>query len=311
MKHINVGAQVNNKGDAVRSVNGAIPWLDLSGTGNRRPWVAPDPQPVAGDDLTRLAAAWFGCQARQVRPVAGPPRLERLAARWPAGRAALLTGCGQSLHAAGWQVRQVDTLAALAGADLAVIANPRDPDGQEWPAAALADLALRVGRLIVDETLADARPDLSLAPTLPPNALILRSPASLWGITGLHFVLSNQDLPADLPPPDARVQRLCALAFADRRWTDDTVLYLTEAVLRLDRLAVGAGWRPAGGTHLFRRYRVADAAGAQDRLAHARIRPHRIGADHLRLAIPVCRAEWDRLAAALAGIAPAPAPDSR
>ena len=36
------------------------------------------------------------------------------------------------LHRAGWVVEEQDTLSALAGSDLAVVANPNNPDGQHF-----------------------------------------------------------------------------------------------------------------------------------------------------------------------------------
>ncbi|WP_366938828.1 hypothetical protein [uncultured Paracoccus sp.] len=99
--------------------------------------------------------------------------------------------------------------------------------------------------------------------------------------------------------PDAAALALGALALADRAWADQAVLYLTEAALRLDRLAAAAGWRLAGGTHLFRLYDAGDAALAQDRLARARIRVQRISRRCLRLGIPADQAEWDRMSTVL------------
>ncbi|MCZ0961950.1 threonine-phosphate decarboxylase [Paracoccus benzoatiresistens] len=293
---------------------GAGDWIDLSKGINRRPWPVPDLPPDAVRDpgmatqerLIRVAAEWFGCLPAQVLPVAGAPAamIPRL---FSAGRAAVIAP-GQQRHttllrAAGWKVAQVPTAEGAAGADLALVANPGNPDGREWSPDLLARLARSVGYLVVDESLADARPDLSLAPALPPNALVLRSLGPLWGLR-LGFVLANPALRGRLSasrPVGGRVLHIGALAMADRPWADDTILYLAEAALRLDRLASAAGWRPAGGTHLFRLYDTGDAAAAQDRLARAHVRARRFpwSATWLRLGIPVSSAEWDRLATPL------------
>lgn len=283
-------------------------WIDLSRGISRRPWPARDQaaQAPAGarERLVRAAAGWFGCDPAQVLPVAdGPAALLRL----PQGRAAVLapddSGHAARLRAAGWRVTPVARVEDMAGADLALAVNPGNPHGREWRPDALARQARRVGLLVVDETLADPRPDLSLAQALPANALILRSLSPLWGLRGLDFVLADPALLDRLsgPPPTDAAMHLGAQALADRDWADQAILYLAEAALRLDRLAVAAGWRMAGGTHLFRLYDVGDAAAAQDRLARARIRVRRLPPPDrlLRLDIPGNRAEWDRLAVAL------------
>lgn len=292
-------------------------WIDLSGRATRRPWpvpVLPDRRCTnsATERLAKAAAAWFGCRPDQVLAVGCPPM--RLVARLlPAGLATLLPDSPPAhracLHAADWTLAGAPAPEAVGSADLALAATPGLPDGREWPPEALARMAGRVGHLVVDERLADARPDLSLAPCLPPNAVVLRSLGPLWGLTGLrlHVVLAEPALLARLSkaaaacPADDAALRLGALALTDRTWARASVLYHAEAALRLDRIAVGAGWRPAGGTHLFRLYDTDDAPAARDRLARARIRAGG-GASpgtRLRLGIPATRREWDRLAAAL------------
>lgn len=290
---------------------GAGDWIDLSTGTNRRPWLGGDlpprmPMAEARERLVQAAADRFGCLPAQVLPVADAlaaiPRL-----RSP-GRAAVLgqgdTGHAASLRAAGWQVAQVERAEDMAGADLALLANPGSTDGREWEPRALRRLARRVGHLVLDEGLADPRPDLSLAPDLPANVLVLRDLCPFWGLRGLGLVLADPallDRLAGSPLPDGRALHVGALALADRDWADQTILYLSEAALRLDRLAVAAGWRMAGGTHLFRLYDTGDAAAAQDRLARAHVWTRRFGwSDRwLRLDIPAGHAEWDRLTASL------------
>lgn len=295
----------NHGGKTNRAGTGA--WIDLSTGLNRRPWPQGDlPQapPAAGERLACAAAAWFGCAPAQVLPVADP-----LAAipDLPPGRAATIArsdaGHAARLRAAGWQVAEVAAIGDMAGADLAVVVNPDTPDGREWRPDALARLARTVGLLVADERLADPRPDLSLVPSLPANAVVLRSLWPLWGLRGLGFVVADPALLARLPgfPPAGPALHVGAQALADRAWADQTILYLAEAALRLDRLAVAAGWRMAGGTHLFRLYDVGDAAAVQDRLARAHVGTRRFpwSGRCLRLDIPADRMEWDRLSAAL------------
>lgn len=290
--------------------SGPADWIDLSTAINRRPWCADNPAPQASatdasERLTLVAADWFGCDPMQVRPVE-----DALAAilRLPPGRAAVLApgdpGPAASLRAAGWKVTQADALGDMAGAALALVVNPNNPDGRESPPDALRRLARQVGRLVVDERLADPRPDLSLAPDLPANVILLRSLHPFWGFAGLGFVLADPALLDQLTGSrraDNPAMALGAQAMADRAWADAAAVYLSEAVLRLDRIAVRAGWRMAGGTHLFRLYDTGDAAAAQDRLALAHIRARRFPwSDRLlRLGIPTRHAEWDRLSGAL------------
>lgn len=269
---------------------GAGEWIDLSGAVNRRPWPVPDLPGTGTSPLDRLAEAaarWFGCLPSQV-----------LAAGCPARRLIPF------LLPAGCRVARAGSPGGLAGAGLAVVANPANPDGHAWRPEALAHLARRVGLLVVDESLADARPDLSLAPALPPNTIVLRSLRPLWGLR-LGVVLAHPAHLARLSgapgfrPADARALHLGALALADWTWAEDATLYHAEAALRLDRIATRAGWRPAGGTHLFRLYDTDDAPAAQARLARAHVLARRLPPARLRLAIPASTAEWDRLSAAL------------
>ena len=287
-------------------------WLDLSSDQNRRSWpgVAEAGEALFSEAgmacLTQVAGDSFGCPPAHVLPVADA--LAAFAHLRPPGRAAVLgpgdNGHADRLNAANWQVVNVAEPQAMAGADLAVVVNPGNPDGREWPPETLADLARTVGHLVVDESLADPRPDLSLAPALPANALVLRSLCPLWGLRGVDFVLAGPDLLERLSgalPPTGPALHVAARALADRDWADQAMLYLTEAALRLDRLAVAAGWRMAGGTHLFRLYDVGNAAAAQERLARGRIRAQRFAwsGKFLRLGIPANPAEWDHLATAL------------
>lgn len=180
---------------------GAGDWIDLSTGINRRPWPVADlpdavwralPTRAAGDALIAAAAAWFGCAPDHVLPMAGASAAIQVIPRsLPVGRAAVLTPSynehGASLRAAGWQVTDAPDLDAMAGADLAVVVNPNNPDGREWTPQTLTALASCVGHLIVDESFADPRPDLSLIPDIPDNALILRSFGKFWGLGGLRL----------------------------------------------------------------------------------------------------------------------------
>jgi cobalamin biosynthetic protein CobC len=95
----------------------------------------------------------------------------------------------------------------MAGADLAAVVNPNNPDGQNWSHEIITDLAGKVDQLMVDESFADAETGLSLAPRLKApseNVIVLRCFGKFFGLAGvrLGFVLAG--------PKTA--------ALADREW---------------------------------------------------------------------------------------------
>lgn len=305
--------------DRAASHFGGTDWIDLSTGINRRPYV-PAPLsphaltalPTRGDAarLTHAAAARFGCPADQVLAVAGASAAIQILPRVLSGkRAAVLTPTynehAASLRAAGWQVAETAAPADLAGADLAVVVNPNNPDGREFSPDQIARLAASVGHLIVDESFADPRPDLSVAARRPDNVTVLRSFGKFWGLAGLRlgFVIAAPGLLARMAEyrgpwaVSGPALEIGATALADARWHEATVTWLSEAALHLDQIVTGHGWDLAGGTHLFRLYHTPDAPTAQDQLARAaiwsRIFPwHR---HWLRLGIPGSRAEFTRL----------------
>lgn len=302
---------------AARAFGGAA-WIDLSTGINRRPWPAPalsdhalTALPTAEDNARLIAAAAqaFGAPAAQILPLAGASAAIQLVPHVLPGRqAAVLSPTynehAASLVAAGWQVREVATVAALAGADLAIIVNPNNPDGRSFAPTEIATIAATVGHLVVDESFADARPDLSVAGARPDNVTVLRSFGKFWGLAGvrLGFALGAPDLlgrmaeragPWSVSGPALEIG---TLALADRDWHEATVSWLAEAALHLDQI-VAPHWPLVGGTHLFRLYQTPDAPAARDQLARAGIwsrifpwHPHWI-----RLGIPGSRAEFDRL----------------
>jgi len=300
-------------------------WIDLSTGINRRPYPLPPPSPGAlaalpGAEATAACAAaarraWGIAPAAACLPLAGAQAaiglLPRLAAP---GRAAIL-GPTYNEHAAafaaaGWTVAEVDAPAALAGADVGVVVNPNNPDGRRLAPEALLGLAGTVGRLIVDESFADVDPALSLCPRLGrPGLLVLRSFGKFYGLAGLRLGFAA-GAPAEIDrlaaaagpwPVSGPALEAGRIALADDRWAAATRARFAAEVPRLDALATAAGWRPAGGTPLFRLYDTGDARAARDRLARARIwsRAFPWSAGWLRLGLPGSEAEWRRLAAAL------------
>lgn len=318
-----------NMDRAITAYGGAAgDWIDLSTGINRVPYPVPDLAPEVWTMLPTHAAmqalrteaarhyatgaavlATAGAQAAiQMMPWLDLPasprrRLARVIAPTYNEHAAVL-------RAAGWQVEDVQHLADLAGADLAIVVNPNNPDGRTHGQADLLAVLGSVGRLVVDESFGDIAPDLSLLPHAGrAGLLILRSFGKFWGLAGvrLGFVFGADPDIAALSalagpwPVSGAALAIGQAALNDTVWAKETRHRLTAEIPRIDALAQGAGWRIDGGTALFRLYHTQDAGLAQDRLARARIWS-RIFPWHptwLRLGLPGSEAEWSRLAAAL------------
>jgi len=315
-------------GAAVARYGGAREdWIDLSTGINRLPYPLPPAserslRALPGTEETAACAdaarRAYGAEAACL-PLAGAQAAIRLVPSLrPGGRAAIL-GPTYSEHAAafaaaGWTVSEVRDLAALRGADAAVVVNPNNPDGRRLPPEALIDLAGAVGLLVVDESFADVDPGLSLCPHLGrPGLVVLRSFGKVYGLAGLRlgFALGAEADVACLAeaagpwPVAGPALEAGRIALADAAWAAATRERLAAGAARLDGLAAAAGWGLVGGTGLFRLYGVGDAAAHRDRLARARIwsRAFPWSARWLRLGLPGPEAEWARLADALTAAA--------
>ena len=306
--------------DAAKARWGGSDWIDLSTGINRVPYPVPDLPPEAWTQLPTAAAkaalmaaarGAFGTDAPGVA-LAGAQQAIQLYPRLAApGRARVLAPTynehAANLRAAGWAVEEVTSLAALAGADIAVVVNPNNPDGQRHAPADLHALAAQVGLLVVDESFGDADPALSVLPD-PGAMLVLRSFGKFWGLAGLRlgFAFGPEALIARLaemagPWPVAGVAiEIGRQALADHPWREATIARLSDEVTRLDAMAAAAGWSLVGGTALFRSYATPDATAAQERLARHQIwsRIFPWSAHWIRLGLPGA-GEWERLAVAL------------
>ena len=207
-------------------------------------------------------------------------------------------------------MEEVGEFDALVGADLAVVVNPNNPDGRRHEPASLLALSLHVGRLVIDESFADAVPDVSLASDAGRTGLlVLRSFGKFYGLAGLRlgFVLGNEADVAALaamagPWPVSGVAiEIGRRALLDRAWAEATRARLEREAARLDDLARGIGWSLVGGSPLFRLYETGDAVDTQKQLARAKIWSRIFGnkPGWLRLGLPGDETEWARLTAAL------------
>jgi cobalamin biosynthetic protein CobC len=313
-----------NLDQAVRRFGGqAEEWIDLSTGINRRPYPVPEvvlrhwtalPSRSDLEALQEVARLAYGSYAPTMA-FAGAQAAIQLLPHWlPCGDARIVgptyNEYAEVLRMAGWSVREVGDLAALAGADLAIIVNPNNPDGRTHDPAALLALLPRVGRLVVDESFADAVPGLSLAPEAGRSGLlILRSLGKFYGLAGMRlgFALGAETDVAALAqlagpwPVSGPAIAIGQHALSDRAWAETTRARLAEEAPRLDVMAQKVGWSLVGGTPLFRLYQIGDASAAQEKLARAKIwsRIFKERSGWLRLGLPGDATEWARLAAAL------------
>lgn len=311
--------------DIARRRFGGLPedWIDLSTGINRQPYPVRDLHPHHWTALpSRSEIAELQEAARKAYATTAPllatsgaqAAIQMLPQVGPAGSAKILAPTyaefDHVLRTAGWRVEHVGALDALAGADLAILVNPNNPDGRSHDPQDLLALVPRVGRLVIDESFADPLPGLSMAPQAGrPGLLVLRSFGKFYGLAGLRlgFVLGREADIAMLAgmagpwPVSGMAIAIGRAALDDRNWAKETSTRLVRDAERLDRLAQAAGWRLVGGTPLFRLYDVTDGLHAQERLGRFRIwsRAFRDRPSWLRLGLPGDESEWQRLTTAL------------
>lgn len=309
--------------DMIRAARGGEDWIDLSTGINRVPWPLPPIRPEAWsalplasarDALLRTAGLAYRTQAPMVALAGAQAAIQMLPHVMGKGLMRVL-GPTYNEHAAcflaaGWRVEQVSAPDGLAGADVAVVVNPNNPDGRVHEPADLLALRTRVGMLIVDESFADPVPELSVAAQAGQDGLVvLRSFGKFYGLAGvrLGFAIGDGPTIASLStmagpwPVAGPTLEIGTAALADVDWAQATTQRLAQEGPRMDDLAQGAGWHLVGGTHLFRLYDTPDAAAAQERLAAHRIwsRIFPWSPRLIRLGLPGMGTEWQRLATAL------------
>ncbi|UPK39113.1 threonine-phosphate decarboxylase CobD [Bradyrhizobium sp. 186] len=298
-------------------------WIDLSTGINRLPYPVGEidshswsalPSRSEIETLHQAAQHAYGTSAPVVAIGGAQAAIQLLPRLAPPGRARILAPTYNEYAAvlsdAGWDVEDVRDLDALAGADLAIVVNPNNPDGRCHEPEDLLALQSRVGRLVIDESFADAVPHLSLASEAErPELLILRSFGKFYGLAGLRlgFALGNATDIATLaamsgpwPISGAAIAIGCR-ALLDDAWATATSARLARDGVRLDAMVQSQGWRLVGGTPLFRLYETGDALDAQEKLARSQIwsRVFTKKPTWLRLGLPGIESEWTRLAEVL------------
>ena len=231
------------------------------------------------------------------------------------GRAAILSPTyaehARAARIVGHAVEEVGEAEALAGADVAVVVNPNNPDGRLLTRANLLEIASRVGLLVVDEAFMDVGPEgHSVAPDAAGGGIVvLRSFGKFFGLAGLRLgfavadasttaLLSERLGPWAVSGPAISV---AGAALADRPWRAAMRDRLAKEADRLDAVLAEAGLGVAGGTPLFRLVRAPDAEAVFERLGRAGIMVRRFAErpDVLRFGLPADAAARSRLAAAL------------
>ena len=190
------------------------PWLDLSTGINPIPYPIP---PIPAAAWTRLpeadavaaleaaaARAYGAADPATVVAAPGTQALIQLLPRLIPARDVRILGFTYAEHARCWSrqgatVKTVDRPVGLAGADVAVIVNPNNPDGRLVAPDGLAGLARQTPRttFVLDEAFADVLgPAASLVPKLPAKAVILRSFGKTYGLAGLRlgFAVTSRPL---------------------------------------------------------------------------------------------------------------------
>ena len=298
-------------------------WIDLSTGINRKPYPVGElplscwsalPSKSAINALHQAAAKAYGTTAPVLATNGAQGVIQLLPHLVQRGNARI---CGPTYNeyaavfsASGWEVTETSDLEALAGADIALVVNPNNPDGRRHDPGRLLALLPRVGHLVVDESFADAEPDISLASQAGRKGLlIIRSFGKFFGLAGLRlgFAIGAEGDIAALAamagpwPVSGAAIAIGERALSDRAWAEATRARLSRDCPRLDALVAPLGWSLVGGTPLFRLYDVGDASAAQEKLARgkiwSRVFPGRAG--WLRLGLPGDEPEWVRLSAAL------------
>jgi cobalamin biosynthetic protein CobC len=237
------------------------------------------------------------------------------------GRAAILSPTygehARAARLAGHTVTEVREIGGLGDADLAIVANPNNPDGRIFERNHLIALAgklrARGGVLVVDEAFMDVGPSgTSLAGDVAcGNIIVLRSFGKFFGLAGIRLGFALL-----APPLAARLSAMLgpwavsgpalavgAVALADTAWIEQTRTQLAQASRRLDAILSSAGLEVSGGTALFRLVRTQAAAALFHHLGRGGILV-RVFPDHaawLRFGLPANEAAWQRLEIAMAG----------
>jgi len=306
--------------------NAPEPFIDLSTGINPHSYPAPPlspdlfarlPEVAAVDRLAAIAAAAYGAPSRDcVVPAPGTQiLLAPVAALVRPGKAAVLgptyAEFSRAAALAGHDVAEVQDISELRDADLAIVANPNNPDGRIFKKHQLLDLAdarrRRGGLLVVDEAFMDVGPvGASLSGEVAGrDIVVLRSFGKFFGLAGLRlgFALAGPEIAARLAAalgPWAVSGPAVAIgqtALADTAWIHAMRVRLDDEARGVDAVFGAAGVEVLGGTALFRLVRMSAADRLFHHLGRAGILVRRFpeNAMWLRIGLPGDPASRDRL----------------
>jgi cobalamin biosynthetic protein CobC len=264
-------------------------WIDLSTGINPCPWpvsrvAVPEAAWTALPDRAAISALEDAArdlwQVPEGMGVLAAPGASALIARIPGlarGGRVHIPQPTYNEHAAAFAGHGWTVCADAAGpVEARVIVHPNNPDGRWYGADDLAGVPL----IVVDESFCDVAPARSLLPHLPrEGGIVLKSFGKFWGLAGLRlgFAIGDPALLARLAEGmgpwavSGPALAIGAAALTDQDWAEATRARLAADAVRLDGLMCGAGAQVAGGTDLFRLYRVDNAEAWQARLGEARI----------------------------------------
>ena len=281
------------------------------------------PELASLDGLAAIAAKTYGAPSRDcVVPAPGTQiLLAPIAALVRPGKATVLGPTyGEFARAAalaGHDVTEVEDIEQLRDADLAVVANPNNPDGRVLKKHELLELAnARGGRglLVIDEAFMDVGPaDVSLAGEVARyNIVVLRSFGKFFGLAGLRlgFALARPEIAARLAAAlgpwavSGPAVLIGQKALADEEWNRTTRERLEQDARRLDVALAGARIEVVGGTSLFRLVRTSAADALFHYLGRAGIlvRHFPEHPEWLRFGLPGTEIAWDRLLTAIESV---------
>ena len=278
------------------------------------------PEPATLDRLAAIAAETYGAPSRDcVVPAPGTQiLLAPIAALVRRGKAAVLGPTygefARTAALACHDVTEVEDIEQLRDADLAVVANPNNPDGRILKKQELLDLADSRGSrglLLIDEAFMDVGPaGASLGgAVVRHNIVVLRSFGKFFGLAGLRlgFALARPEIAARLAAAlgpwavSGPAIMIGQKALADIAWATQMRERLEQEARRLDAILAAIALDAVDGTSLFRLVRTSAAESLFVHLGCAGILVRRFPEhpEWLRFGLPGSEASWDRLCTAL------------
>ena len=288
-------------------------WLDLSTGVNPVPfrvnateaadWTALPDRGANSDLIAAARTFWRVPEKAAVLAVPGASAaIARIPALAPSGSVRIDTPTYNE-HAAAFLAHRWKVDSAQPS-DAQVCVHPNNPDGRLWSTDEIS-----APFSVIDESFCDVCPELSLIElSARPGHLVLKSFGKFWGLAGLRlgFVIGDPEMVDRLAtligpwPVSGPALRIGARALTDTGWAETTRVRLARDAARLDNLVTGHGAQLAGGTTLFRLYRVDDAKCWHDRLARQQIltRTFPYSDNLIRFGLPPATG-WNRLETAL------------